>query len=663
MYKNLTLLSVLILIITIKAFSSEGDSIKIYYLGAVDIYGYQEREIMQSGIKIINYSILNTLDLSNPLEFQKIIPSGRIRTNSRGESILFLRGAGERQLGLFFDGVPINIPWDNRFDLSFLPPEIVGSVIVNSNATSALLGPNVLGGAVNLNTYERATDGYSTNIKLQGSNAESYYLSLSNYGKIDKFNYIANISYKDSKGDIFSRNAPETLNFQDNQSNLRTNTEKQQLSGYIRGEYDFGFNKSGLSFLFINANKGIAPETHLEKEKTRFWKYPEWNRILVTLNSETYFFEQLRLNSTFWFDNFSQQIDSYDSADYRRIVEVQKDKDMTFGARLGLGYMINRDHRLTFVLNGLSTNHREQLDQKPETEFAQNILSTGLQYHGNFGIFNLLGGVLYDYSITPKTGLFVEAKNSSLGDFALFLNANYYLSDKLTIFGNFSKRTRFPTMREAYSGALNRFKVNPDLKPETGILTELGLKADFKEFYFQLSGFYNNYDDLIAQKKLSAAEDSLRRRMRVNIADASISGVELEFGYYGIENLSLHGHFTFMKAKGRQEGKELEYLDNKPEMLSGLFLNYKLPYNFTIQLESEVIGVQYETDPIKTDQFVKIDGVFKLNGRIAYRLPKFIGINSEIYIRANNIFDAYHVFQLGLPESGRTIYLGLNLNI
>lgn len=663
MNKLITLFIFLLIIFINKSLATDNDTIKIYYLGAIDIYGFHHREIALSNIKIINYQMLRLLDLDNAIELQKILPASRIRTNSRGESMLFLRGAGERQLGLFFDGVPINIPWDNRFDLSFLPPELIGNITINSNATSALLGPNVLGGAVNFNTYERANDGYSTNIRLQGSNAESYYFSLSNDGKINKFNYIANITYRDAKGDILSSNAPDTLNYQDKDSKFRTNTSKKQLSGYIRGEYDFGFNKSGLSFLFINGEKGVAPETHLPQASTRFWKYPEWNRLLVTLNSETYLAEQFTLNSTFWFDNFSQQIDAYDSSNYQKIVDVQKDKDLTLGARLGLRYMLSSDHRLTAVFNGFITNHKEQINQDPETEFAQNTLSTGLQYHGSFGNLNLIGGILYDYNKTPKTGLFKDFENSSNEDYAAFVNANYYLTDKYSIFGNFSRRTRFPTMREAYSGALNRFKVNPDLKAETGLLSELGLTARFKDFYIQLSGFLNNYDDLIIQKRLSAAEDSLRRRMRMNIAEATITGLELEFGYYGIENLSINGHFTYLNAKGKQEGKELAHLDNKPEMLGGLFINYKLPYNFSLQLESEIIGVQYETDPVKTDQFVKIDGAFKLNGRFGYKLPPFIGVYSEFYIRANNIFDTYHIYQLGLPESGRTIYLGLNLNL
>ncbi len=179
----------------------------------------------------------------------------------------------------------------------------------------------------------------------------------------------------------------------------------------------------------------------------------------------------------------------------------------------------------------------------------------------------------------------------------------------------------------------------------------------------QLSGFHNIYDDLIIQKRLSASEDTLRRRMRVNLSEATISGLELEFAYYGFKNVSINGHLTYLNAKGKQEGKDLPHLDNKPEILSGIFVNYNFPYNFSIQLESELIGTQYETDPFQTDKYIKIDGALKFNGRISYNLPVISNIFSEVFIRVNNIFDKYHLNQLGLPENGRIIHFGINAHI
>jgi hypothetical protein len=48
------------------------------------------------------------------------LPSVGIHTNSRGETVLRLRGSDERQTSIFLDGTPLTVPWDGRVDLSSL---------------------------------------------------------------------------------------------------------------------------------------------------------------------------------------------------------------------------------------------------------------------------------------------------------------------------------------------------------------------------------------------------------------------------------------------------------------------------------------------------------------------------------------------------------------
>ena len=49
-----------------------------------------------------------------------LIPSARVVTNSRGETPLMIRGAPERHVQVFLDGIPLNLPWDERADLRIL---------------------------------------------------------------------------------------------------------------------------------------------------------------------------------------------------------------------------------------------------------------------------------------------------------------------------------------------------------------------------------------------------------------------------------------------------------------------------------------------------------------------------------------------------------------
>ncbi|MEO1338462.1 MAG: TonB-dependent receptor plug domain-containing protein, partial [Myxococcota bacterium] len=85
-------------------------------------------------------------------------PGALVQTNSRGETLVFLRNSGERQVSIFFDGAPLEVPWDHRVDLKLLPAAAIGRVEVARGPLSNRYGPNVSGGAVFLAPFEVETD-------------------------------------------------------------------------------------------------------------------------------------------------------------------------------------------------------------------------------------------------------------------------------------------------------------------------------------------------------------------------------------------------------------------------------------------------------------------------------------------------------------------------
>jgi outer membrane receptor protein involved in Fe transport len=162
---------------------------------------------------------------------------------------------------------------------------------------------------------------------------------------------------------------------------------------------------------------------------------------------------------------------------------------------------------------------------------------------------------------------------------------------------------------------------------------------------------------------LSAEEDELRRRMRVNVGKAEIIGTELGFDWAISSNIKLSGFLTYMSAKGENNGEELEHLDNKPELLGGLSAIYTHNSGISFMIETESTGNQYEADNSEESGFAKVDGSTIFNLRISYNLFKLTGYVADIYVRANNIFDTYRVYQRGLPEPGRTIQAGISFSL
>lgn len=96
--KRCVLFALMLIQINLIAYSSSIDTLKIYKLGEIEILNEkvgQERLINPSMVNIPYYLIQNS-DVISLSELQHFVPSGVVRTNSRGESMLFLRGAGER---------------------------------------------------------------------------------------------------------------------------------------------------------------------------------------------------------------------------------------------------------------------------------------------------------------------------------------------------------------------------------------------------------------------------------------------------------------------------------------------------------------------------------------------------------------------------------------
>ena len=661
--KYIILISLFALVNIINA-ETNADSIKSYRLGEINISGYQSRAKVESSKYDLQYFQIQKTDASSLNQLQMLIPSGRIRINSRGESMLFLRGAGERQLGLFFDGVQMNIPWDNRFDLTFIPTDVIGKLNVNKNAGSILYGPNVLGGAVNITTMERANDGFGGILKFQADNSGAFNTSFTTDGQIPNFNYIANFSIHKSNGYNLSSNVPDSVLYQNKNDDLIINSNMNRISAYLRGEYHISnLSTLGISASYIDGDKGVIPENH--NKKARFWRYPELNRLLLTMNFEHKFseFSETSFRATFWFDKFNQTIDDYKDATYSKdkFNQQQKDEDITMGGRLAYQYQLAQNQFLTAVFNGFTSKHTATISNS--LEYSQNTINTGLDYNAEFGAFNVNAGIGLDRNETPLTGLYKESEGFSATDYAAFVNLNYSITDKVGIFGNISRRTRFATMREQYDGALNKFKANPDLKAESGILSEIGTYYNSEDFSVRGALFLNTYSDMITQITLTKQEDSLERKMRVNVGTANIYGVDVSFKANPFKSFHIDGNITYMLTKGEQDGIDILHFDNKPEILGGITLSYKLPYNIDIATEIETTGQQFETIDMKNQKYAKIDASTVLNFRASILILDFDSFMPEIFIRANNIFDAYRLSQRGIPEPGRTISAGVSIKV
>src|SRR5690606_39198672 len=215
-------------------------------------------------------------DASAAAELGRLVPAAHVQTNSRGETLLYLRNAGERQTAVFLDGAPLNVPWDYRVDLGLVPAGVVGAMTVAKGPSAIEYGANVLGGVVNLTSGGAAAR--RTEAEGHYGTAENLGGALLHGGTAGRFHYVAQAGYVRHDGFLVSGAAALPFS-QPAGTGLRLNTDARIANVYARGVYAFdGGPRVGLTLLHVDAEKGVAPEAHLDPAVSppRYWRYPEW---------------------------------------------------------------------------------------------------------------------------------------------------------------------------------------------------------------------------------------------------------------------------------------------------------------------------------------------------------------------------------------------------
>src|SRR5690606_30151584 len=168
---------------------------------------------------------------------------------------------------------------------------------------------------------------------------------------------------------------------------------------------------------------------------------------------------------------------------------------------------------------------------------------------------------------TPETG--DKPAQDALVDYGLTAGAVYRLAEGWALSGALGRKTRFPTLRELFGEALDRFAINPDLRPESSVLAELGVRREGEVLSGEATAFLNRTDDTLDQRRL---EDG--RRQRVNLGGSRVLGVELVGALRPLRHVRLDGHLAVMDVRGYGEDGASRRLSEKPETIGRLAAAY-----------------------------------------------------------------------------------------
>lgn len=199
------------------------DTIRTYAMDPVVITLEQEVPAPMSSVWRVSLAELAVSDAVSLSEIAASLPGVSVQTNSRGETLFYPRGSGERQVAVFLDGALLTVPWDYRYDLDLLPLAALGGITLIPGNASVLYGTNVAAGVLSLHSRLLAHPGRLTELSLWGAPAsiQTSAVHLAHTGRV---------AYTIGAGYAYRKDMPmpdANLPYNQLDPDLRTNTDRQ----------------------------------------------------------------------------------------------------------------------------------------------------------------------------------------------------------------------------------------------------------------------------------------------------------------------------------------------------------------------------------------------------------------------------------------------------
>jgi len=255
-------------------------------------------------------------------------------------------------------------------------------------------------------------------------------------------------------------------------------------------------------------------------------------------------------------------------------------------------------------------------------------------------------------------------------DWTAMAGLTYELNPCLHLVGSVSEGFRAPSLDELTSISDNVNEgidiPNPDLRPETSIGYELGLKFDYQRLRAQTFVFWNKLSDLMVRKKVNEIPDpsdpgsTLDILQRRNVSSAIVQGVELAGELLMTPEWSVYGNVTYLYGQDYSVPEPLSRIPPTQGVI-GLRWRDRQARNW-FELYGWLAAKQDRLSARdKRDSRIPAGGTPGF-GTVNLNLGSYISQNQRITLGIENIFnEAYRVHGSGVDGAGISGHFGYEL--
>lgn len=636
-------------------------------LGAVEVIGSRVPAATALTVDSVSADILAAQhrdDLSQALE---LVPGvSTVNLGQRRERLIALRGFDSRQVPLFIDGVPVYVPYDGNVDLARFGIDYVSEIRVSKSLASLLYGPNIMGGAINV-ISRRPVEPLSVHARIAselddkgGRNLTrvAFGLSASNdlwYGSLQA-------SAADSAGYRLPGAFTPVANRED--GGRRDNADTQDRLFVARfGLTPDADSEYGFTWYRQEGEKEDPPYAGTTGN-SRFWVWPYWDKQSFSLTSRNAVTGQGSLRLRAYYDTFENSLDAWTNlAHTTSMFRGSRYDDYTKGYGGDFEWRWNEASVTRLAAHYKKDVHRDQQQQPivPRVQLAAATLDFTVEQEWNLSpAWSLTpsyqhvvqkGGTVWVYSNGQYTPVTV---NRDAADNAQLVAVWQATADGSLVAG-VSRKTRFPALKDRFSGGLGRVAPNPDLQAEYANHFELGYEQRGEGWTAKLAVYQANLRDAIASIPVAnsncvAPSGNPPCSQLQNIGRQRNRGVELSGSWQALDTLQLDAQVNLLDRDNQSSPAVLPV--NTPRWRQRVAASWRFLPQWRASLD-----VQHESRRYSSTDGARIAGAFTLvNGFVRFEPADRWG--AEIGVR--NLANELYAYEEGYYEPGRSWLLQLD---
>lgn len=658
----------------------------------------------------------NFVNVAKALDSLPGVSIQHLATN-RNEAGVMVRGFSSRgQVPLYLDGVPVYVPYDGYVDFNRFLTSDIAEIQATRGYSSPLLGPNALGGSLNLVTKEpsRPIEG---DLLVGAGSGDQFLSSLRLGGRRSRFFVQGSLDWLQTDFIPLSgefpvqqyKNLPHLVMTDELNHSASRDEKFSGRAGWTprrNDEYVFSYSSQ-------KGKKGVplyqGPNTAAVFRN--FWEWPYWNTNGYYFHSNTGIGEDGQLKLRAFYNQFRNSINMYSddtyavmntkNAQHSMYDEHTEGVSAEYSTRaiqrnsIGVSFFLKND---THAEHGVYPAVAPFPLVQPRLTDKDRQVSIGLQdaitllpqlrVTAGFSADHLAGIQAQSYNtalsgLIPFTCLSSPANTSFSGctahvwSFNPQISVSYGVGDTGSLFLTFADRGRFPMLKDTYSSGMGSGLPNPDLRPEhsrnwnVGYSQVFGASTVVKAVLFRSdlrdaieSVYITDSGGFCPNSKIPGLCSQM-----ANIGQEVHQGVELEVRSAPIKPLTIEASYSYLN---RTIAYDFAGFANVNRVSTSVITLPALPKNkligsATAQLPHRVMTIltaRYEGGiTLQDTTFASASPLYLPRGEsyatvdLGVIAPVRYGISLQAGVK--NVFDRNYYYTAGYPEIGRNWFFNL----